>query len=225
MNFIELNGVYKNFLVRKRVVSVLRNVNLSIKEGEFVILLGPSGSGKSTLLNLIAGLDKPTFGEIIIGGEYISKLSNDELSCWRKENVGVIFQSYNLMSYMTALDNVALPMVFKREPKKKRIARANSLLKTVGLQNYEGVACQLLSGGEQQRVAIARSIVNDPKILIADEPTGDLDSRNAEEIVEILYTLYKEQKTTIIMATHDESYTKFADRVFRISNGRMSEKS
>lgn len=222
MEFIQLNGVYKSFPIWKRTISVLRNVNCSIRQGEFVILLGPSGSGKTTLLNLIAGMDKPNYGQIVVGSNEISRLSIDDLSKWRAKNVGVVFQAYNLMSYMTALDNVALPLVFQGVDKKKRQRKAMHLLSSVGLKDSADNACHLLSGGEQQRVTIARALINDPKILVADEPTGDLDSRNAEEVVEIIYTLYKERKTTIIMATHNVEYVKFADKVFHISDGRIN---
>jgi len=221
MEFIKSNEVYKSFPVWKKTVSVLRNVNFTINEGEFVVLVGASGSGKTTLLNLIAGLDMPSYGQITVGGEDLSKLTIDELCKWRAKNIGVIFQNYNLMPYMTAIDNVALPLVFQGIGKQKRIEKARSLLKSVGLQSSAHSPCQVLSGGEQQRVTIARAIINEPKILIADEPTGDLDPHNAEEVAEIIYTLYKERKTTIIMATHNIEYKRFADRVFQLNDGRL----
>ncbi len=220
MEFVQLIGVYKSFPIGKRTISTLRNVNFSISAGEFVLLLGPSGSGKTTLLNLIAGIDKPSYGQIFIDQEEISRMKPDELSSWRSRNIGFIFQSYNLMSYMTALDNVALPLVFQGVSKKKRNAKAKNMLKAVGMSNMSDNACQVLSGGEQQRVTIARALINNPKILIADEPTGDLDSKNAAEVMNIIYSLYKERKTTIIMATHNEDYIKFADKIIRLHDGR-----
>ena len=221
MEFIKLTGVCKSFKAGKRLFSVLKNVDLSINQGEFVVILGASGSGKTTLLNLIAGLDKPEKGEIVVDGTDITQLSIDKLSAWRAENIGVIFQSYNLMPYMSALNNVALPLIFQGVNKKTRIKKANAMLQTVGLKCLSQHACQLLSGGEQQRVTIARALINNPKLLIADEPTGDLDSKNAEDILDIIYALYKERETTILMATHNNQYTRFADKVINVIDGKV----
>lgn len=219
---IKLNKVCKNFQVGKRNLQILKNVDCSISAGEFVILLGASGSGKTTLLNIIAGLDKPTSGGVIIDELETTKLSIDQLSGWRAKNIGVIFQSYNLMSYMSAQNNVALPLVFQGFPRKERAKKAASLLRAVGMGDHLQSSCQVLSGGEQQRVTIARALVNSPKIILADEPTGDLDTKTADEVMEILFNLYKEGDTTIVMATHNLAYTKFADRVLNIKDGAVS---
>jgi putative ABC transport system ATP-binding protein len=168
---------------------------------------------------MIAGLDKPTEGEVIINEADITKLSIDDLASWRAQNVGVIFQSYNLMPYMSALNNVALPLVFRGVRKKARVKKATALLNAVGMKKHLLSSCQILSGGEQQRVTIARALINSPKIILADEPTGDLDTKTADEVMEILYNLYKEGDTTIIMATHNLGYTKFADRILNIKDG------
>lgn len=222
MDQIELVDVNRNFRVNKKEVTVIKNANLCVRKGDFVVLLGASGSGKTTLLNLISGLDKPNSGQIIIDGVDIAKLSNNEMACWRGENLGIVFQSYNLMTYMSAVDNVAMPMVFKGVSKKNRINRAISFLRSVGLKDriYQNV--NYLSGGEQQRVTIARALINNPKVLIADEPTGDLDLASATEVMEILYSLYKERKATIIMSTHNPNYAKYADKVIYIQKGIVS---
>ena len=222
MDFINLIDVEKSFSVGKRKISVLKKVNCIIKHGDFVVLLGASGSGKTTLLNLIAGLDKPDSGSIIVNDAEVSILKTDELSHWRGKNIGFIFQNYNLMPFMSALDNVALPLIFQRICRKERKKRSAGMLRAVGLKDFIDNACHLLSGGEQQRVTIARALVNNPEILIADEPTGDLDSKNAKDIMEIIYGLYKERKTTIIMATHNTAYTKYADQIINISDGKVT---
>ena len=219
---IKLSKVYKSFQVGKRNISILKGVDCSVGAGEFVVILGASGSGKTTLLNIIAGLDKPTSGQVEVDGLETTGLSIDQLSEWRAKNIGVIFQSYNLMSYMSAQNNVALPMVFRGIPRKERARKAASLLRAVGMGDHLQSSCQVLSGGEQQRVTIARALVNSPKIILADEPTGDLDTKTADEVMEILFNLYKEGDATIIMATHNLSYTKFADRVLNIKDGAVS---
>lgn len=221
MELIKTFDVCKYFEIGKKKIEVLKNVNCSINKSEFVVILGASGSGKTTFLNMIAGLDKPTNGNIFVNSQDITSFSMDELSLWRAKNIGVIFQSYNLMPFMSAIDNVALPLVFQGISKRQRYKKAASLLKAVGLKNQVHSSCQLLSGGEQQRVTIARALVNSPKLILADEPTGDLDTKNADEIVEILFNLYKEGDTTVVMATHNLAYTKFADRILNIKDGEM----
>lgn len=219
---IEVVDVCKSFKVHKKFIPVINNAFMEINEGDFVVILGPSGSGKTTLLHMLAGIDKPTSGSIIIAGQDIAEFSINELSEWRLCNIGIIFQSYNLMPFMSALDNVVLPLIFNGTHKKQRLAKANALLKTVGLKDKAKQDANLLSGGEQQRVTIARALINDPKILIADEPTGDLDMANATEVMEIIYALYKEHKTTIIMSTHNPNYAKYADKVIYIKKGQVS---
>lgn len=219
---IDIVDVCKSFKTGKKIIPVINNAFLEVNEGDFVVILGPSGSGKTTLLHMLAGLDKPTSGSIIVDGENIAALSIDELSQWRLANIGIVFQSYNLMPFMSAIDNVALPLIFAGNSKKQRLIRANALLRTVGLKEKIRQNTNLLSGGEQQRVTIARALINDPKILIADEPTGDLDLANATEVMEILFALYKERKTTIVMSTHNPNYAKYADKVVYIEKGQVS---
>lgn len=222
MPFIELVHLNKSFKIGHKTFEVIKDANLTIDEGDFIVILGPSGSGKTTFLNMLSGIDKPSSGQIIINGQDISKLSVNELSHWRAGNIGIVFQSYNLMPYMTAIDNVALPMVFQGMGKAQRIRKASLLLKSVGLRERAHYNSNVLSGGEQQRVTIARALINNPKILIADEPTGDLDLANATEVMEIIYSLYKERSTTIIMSTHNPNYAKYADKVIYVSKGEVS---
>lgn len=222
MAIIQLQNVCKSFKVSKKEIDVITDANLEIKEGDFVIFLGPSGSGKSTLLNMLSGIDRPTSGQIIVNNEDITKLSQNQLSKWRADNIGIVFQSYNLMPYMSAIDNVALPLLFRGVKKKQRLARAMSLLRCVGLKERLDYDTNVMSGGEQQRVTIARALINNPKIIIADEPTGDLDLANATEVMEILFSLYKERKTTILMSTHNPNYAKYADKVVYIQKGEVS---
>lgn len=222
MTLIQLQNVNKSFKVAKKEQKVIIDANLEVNDGDFVVLLGPSGSGKTTLLHMLAGLDRPSSGSIVVDGENISSFSIDELSQWRLKNIGIVFQSYNLMPFMSAIDNVVLPLIFAGGKKKQRLLKATSLLKTVGLKEKIMQNTNLLSGGEQQRVTIARALINEPKILIADEPTGDLDLANATEVMEILFALYKERKTTIIMSTHNPNYAKYADKVIYIEKGQVS---
>ena len=224
MNLIEVQGLYQNFQIGRKNVSIFKGVHCQIEPHEFVVVLGKSGSGKTTFLNLLAGLSKPTAGNIIIDGIDITQLTIDQLSKWRAENVGIIFQLYNLMPYMSAIDNVALPLVFQGIKQKQRHEQAAILLKAVGLKSRFDGESNLLSGGEQQRVAIARALVNNPKILIADEPTGDLDQENADSIIQLLYSFYRERQTTVIMATHNTDYAKFADKVINLSDRSIQVK-
>ena len=219
---IDIVDVNKSFKVNRKTVPVIENAFMEVNEGDFVVILGPSGSGKTTLLHMLAGIDKPTSGSIIVAGQDIATFSINELSEWRLNNIGIIFQSYNLMPFMSSLDNVALPLIFAGIKKKHRLAKANALLRTVGLKDKIKQDTNILSGGEQQRVTIARALINDPKILIADEPTGDLDLANATEVMEIIFSLYKERKTTIIMSTHNPNYAKYADKVIYIKKGQVS---
>lgn len=219
---IDVIDVCKSFKLGKQIIPAIKNAFLEVNKGDFIVILGPSGSGKTTLLHMLAGIDKPTSGSIVIDNENIAAMNINELSQWRLNNIGVVFQSYNLMPFMSARDNVALPLVFASMEKKQRLARATTLLKTVGLKDKLKQDINVLSGGEQQRVAIARALVNHPKILIADEPTGDLDLVNATEIMEIIFSLYKERKTTIIMSTHNPNYAKYADKVIYIEKGQVS---
>jgi putative ABC transport system ATP-binding protein len=203
-------------------VRALDGVSLSIGEGEFVALLGTSGSGKSTLLNLIAGLDRPTEGALRVFDRDLAQMSSMELSLHRRKNVGIIFQSFNLVSTMTAAENVALAMMFAEVPRDERDARASALLESVGLGGRQRHRPKELSGGEQQRVAIARALSNTPQMLLADEPTGNLDSRTSREIMGILKTLNERDGKTVIMVTHDPSLAdQYAHRTLTLLDGQV----
>jgi putative ABC transport system ATP-binding protein len=184
-------------------IVVLDGINLQVPEGEFVALMGPSGSGKTTLLNLVAGIDRPTSGKVIVGGTDVTALSEGQLAKWRTRSVGFIFQFYNLIPVLTAVENVELPLLLTKLSKKQRRERALTALKVVGLADRAKHYPRQLSGGQEQRVAIARAIVTDPTVLVADEPTGDLDAKSAEDILNLLATLNGEFKKTIVMVTHD----------------------
>jgi putative ABC transport system ATP-binding protein len=184
-------------------ITVLDGLDIQVPEGEFVALMGPSGSGKTTLLNLIAGIDRPTSGRVVVAGTDVAQLSESALAKWRSHNVGFIFQFYNLIPVLSAVENVELPLLLTSLGKKERRERALTALKIVGLADRAGHYPRQLSGGQEQRVAIARAIVADPKVLVADEPTGDLDAKSAHEILDLMGTLNRDFKKTIVMVTHD----------------------
>src|SRR5258708_796076 len=200
---VEVHDVHKSFKRGIEELDVLNGLNLSVPQGEFVALMGPSGSGKTTLLNLIAGIDRPTSGSVIVADTNVATLSEGALAKWRSHNVGFIFQFYNLIPVLTAVENVALPLMLSPLSGKQRRERALTALKIVGLADRSQHYPKQLSGGQEQRVAIARAIVTDPKVLVADEPTGDLDAKSAEEILNLMQTLNQEFKKTIVMVTHD----------------------
>jgi putative ABC transport system ATP-binding protein len=205
------------------VVRALDGVSMTVAENEFVALLGRSGSGKSTLLNLIAGLDRPTSGSLCIDGVDLATMSSQELSRHRQRNVGIIFQSFNLISSMTALQNVALSMIFSRVSIRERETRAESLLESMGLAGRKSHTPKELSGGEQQRVAICRALANNPRILLADEPTGNLDSRTATEIMEVLKDLNVRQGKTVILVSHDTNLAnQYARRTIALMDGLVA---
>ena len=218
---IQLKNITKSFDLNKNKVEVLKGINLQIADDEFIALMGPSGSGKSTLLGILAGIDSPTSGEIYIYGQDISKKKEDELARFRNENVGIVFQAYNLIPSLNAIQNVKAPLYAgKNKLTSKEIdERAKKLLDIVGLSHRETHKPGELSGGEQQRVAIARALINNPKILVADEPTGNLDAKTGEEILDLILKINKDMHLTIIMATHNEEIAKLADRVVNISDG------
>lgn len=219
---IETEGLSKIYSMGKVQVSALENLSLHIPRGTFLGVTGPSGSGKSTLLNLIGGLDTPTSGTIKTQGKDVSGMSNEELALYRRINVGMIFQSFNLISFLTAVENVALPLLFSGIPKKQRKKRALEVLRRVGLSERGGHRPLELSGGEQQRVAIARALVNEPEILLTDEPTGNLDSRTSEEIVQMLADLNKNKSITVIMVSHEERLLKkYSDAVVHLQDGKL----
>jgi putative ABC transport system ATP-binding protein len=203
MTAVDVQNVRKIYKRDSQDIVVLDGLSLQVPQGEFVALMGPSGSGKTTLLNLIAGIDKPTSGKVTVAGTDVGALSEGQLAKWRSRNVGFIFQFYNLIPVLTALENVELPLLLTRLSKRERRERALTALKVVGLADRAKHYPRQLSGGQEQRVAIARAIVADPTVLVADEPTGDLDARSAEDILNLMQTLNTEFKKTIVMVTHD----------------------
>ena len=200
---VDVHQVVKTYRRDAQELTVLNGISLQVPEGEFVALMGPSGSGKTTLLNLIAGIDRPTSGQVNVAGTDVAQLSESDLAKWRSRNVGFIFQFYNLIPVLTAVENVELPLLLTRLGKRERRDRALTALKVVGLADRSSHYPRQLSGGQEQRVAIARAIVADPKVLVADEPTGDLDAKSAEEILGLMETLNRDFKKTIVMVTHD----------------------
>lgn len=218
---ISTKRLHKIYRVGETSVHALAGVSIDINEGEFVSITGTSGSGKSTLLNMLAGLESVTAGEVVVAGRHIEKMNENELVNFRREQVGFIFQQFNLIPTMNAEENVALPLNFRGENKSARLKKARSMLDVVGLLSHAGHLPMQMSGGQQQRVGIARALVVDPKIIFADEPTGNLDSRNGEEIMELLRSIVEKQKKTIVMVTHDLSLAKKSDRIIYIKDGRV----
>jgi putative ABC transport system ATP-binding protein len=220
---IELHNIVKTYVRGKQKVAVLHGVDLTVESGEFVSLMGPSGSGKTTLLNLIAGLDNPTSGELVVAGERIDKLSGGALAKWRSRNIGFIFQFYNLLPVLTAERNVEVPLLLTKLTSSQRKQNVAAALKLVGLADRAHHKPNELSGGQQQRVSIARAIVADPTILVCDEPTGDLDRENAEEILSLLQLLNREHGKTIVMVTHDPLAANHASRQIHMDKGRLAD--
>ncbi len=218
---ISIENVSKEYKRDSLSISVLNNITFDVQEGDFLALMGPSGSGKTTLLNLIAGIDQPTVGKIIINGNDIAKLSATSLAKWRSENVGFIFQFYNLIPVLTAFENVELPLLLTKLSKSERKKRVELALSIVGLGDRMDHYPKQLSGGQEQRVAIARAVVTDPAIIVADEPTGDLDKNSAAEVLTLLDRLNKEMKKTIIMVTHDPSAASKAHIIKHLEKGDL----
>lgn len=218
---IQVRNLYKLYKVGDETVRALDGVDFDIHHGEFCAIVGTSGSGKSTLLNMLAGLEKPTKGSIVIGGQHIEHLKEDQLVAFRRNNVGFIFQSFHLMGTMNAVENVALPLSFQGVDRKVRNRRANQMLKLVGLQKHRKHMPNQMSGGQQQRVGVARALVVNPKIIFADEPTGNLDSHTSEDVMRLMQKVVREQKKTLVMVTHDNHLATYADRVFHISDGKI----
>jgi putative ABC transport system ATP-binding protein len=218
---IEVKDLYKIYRIGENKVRALNGVSFSINRGEFCAIVGASGSGKSTLLNMLAGLEKPTKGEIVIAGEHIEKKNENQLVKFRREHIGFIFQSFNLMGTMTALENVALPLTFQGMPKRKRMKRAKKMIHLVGLDKYSDHKPNQMSGGQQQRVGVARALVVRPEIIFADEPTGNLDSNTSREIMNLMQNVVREHKQTLIMVTHDNTLASFADKIIRIMDGKI----
>ncbi len=221
---MQLVNVWKIYEPSSRVrVEALRGVNLSIKRGEMLAIMGPSGSGKSTLMYIMGCLDRPTKGKVLIKGKDVSKLDDDALSQIRREYIGFVFQAYNLIANLTALENVMLPMAFRGVVGEEAEKKALELLRMVGMEKRANHRPKELSGGEQQRVAIARALANDPEVILADEPTGNLDSKNTEQIMELFEKLNKEKNKTIVVVTHDEAWEEHVERVLRIKDGKIVE--
>lgn len=218
---IEVKNLYKLYRVGDSVVRALNGVDFEIYEGEFCAIVGTSGSGKSTLLNMLAGLEKPTKGEVIISGQHMEKLGEDELVRFRRDNVGFIFQSFHLIGTMNALENVALPLSFRGEAKNSRLQKADKMLDLVNLEKHKNHMPNQMSGGQQQRVGVARALVVNPKIIFADEPTGNLDSHTSKDVMRLMQKVVCEQKKTLVMVTHDKHLAEYADRVFHIIDGRI----
>ncbi len=218
---IQVKNLYKVYRVGESKVFALNGVSFSLNKGEFCAVVGPSGSGKSTLLNMMAGLEKPSRGEIVIAGTHIEKMTERQLVTFRRQNVGFIFQSYNLLKTMNAVENVALPLTFRGVPKKVRTEKAKKYLKLVGLEKQMNHMANEMSGGQQQRVGIARALVVDPRIIFADEPTGNLDSRTTMDVLKLMRRIVRERQQTLIMVTHDNHLASFADKQIHIVDGKI----
>ena len=218
---IQTTGLYKIYRVGENQVRALDGVDLTMYKGEFCAIVGPSGSGKSTLLNMLAGLEKPTAGNIIIAGRHIEHMNEEQLVAFRRNHIGFIFQSYNLLATLNAVENVALPLSFRGEPKKKRLEKAARYLKLLGLEKQMRHMANEMSGGQQQRVGIARALVVNPRIIFADEPTGNLDSKTTLEILKLMQHIVREQQQTLVMVTHDDKLAAYADRQFHIVDGKI----
>ncbi len=221
MSSIVLRGVHKEYQRDEFRIPVLVNLDVSVEEGEFLALMGPSGSGKTTLLNLIAGLDRATSGEVMVHGQDLGELSESEITRWRAHNVGFIFQTYNLIPVLTAFENIELPLLLTHLSRRKRRENVMTALRVVGLTGREHHFPRQLSGGQEQRVAIARAIITDPYLLVADEPTGDLDRATGGEILQLLEQLNREFQKTIVMVTHDPLAAQRATRTLHLDKGRL----
>ncbi|MCS7305621.1 MAG: ABC transporter ATP-binding protein [Thermoguttaceae bacterium] len=220
---VQLRGIHKYFLRGSERLDVLNGLNLEVPEGEFLALMGPSGSGKTTLLNLIAGLDKPSEGEVWVRDKCISAMSESQLARWRTRNIGFVFQFYHLLPVLTAYENVELPLLLLPLSAAQRRQQVEMVLELVGLKDRMHHRPGQLSGGQQQRVGIARALVTDPALILADEPTGDLDARSAEEILDLLVELQRSLRKTIILVTHDPRAAARAERILHLDKGRLVE--
>lgn len=219
MSFIEVTGLRKVYRLGQEKVYALKNINLRIEKGEICCILGTSGSGKSTLLNMLAGLEKPTRGDIIINGVNIAKLSERRLAKFRQENTGFIFQSYNLLPQLSSLENVGMPLMFKGWSRRKRDKEAKKMLEAVGLKSRMRHRPNQMSGGQQQRVGIARAFVAKPHVVFADEPTGNLDTKTTTDVMELMVRMCREHNLTLILVTHDLDIAKYADRIVHLIDG------
>lgn len=220
---IKVKDLYKIYRVGETKVRALNGVEFTIHRGEFCSIVGASGSGKSTLLNMLAGLEKPTKGQIVIAGEHMEKKSENELVRFRQAHIGFIFQSFNLMDTMNAIENVALPLTFQGMDRRIRTRKAEQMLDMVGLSKYKKHKPTQMSGGQQQRVGVARALVVEPEIIFADEPTGNLDSNTSVEVMNLMKKVVREKNQTLVMVTHDNYLAGFADVVLRIRDGKIIE--
>lgn len=218
---IRVEDLYKIYRVGESKVRALNGVSFTIEKGEFCAIVGTSGSGKSTLLNMLAGLEKPTKGQIVIAGEHMEQKNENQLVKFRREHIGFIFQSFNLLPTMNALENIAMPLTFQGMDKETRLKKAEEVLALVGLTKHKNHKPTQMSGGQQQRVGIARALVVQPEIIFADEPTGNLDSKTSAEVMNLMKKVIKEKTQTLVMVTHDDHLASFADRIFRISDGKI----
>ena len=215
---IKITNIKRDFPLGNEIVYVLKDIDLEINKGEYVALMGPSGSGKSTLMNILGCLDTPTSGTYILNGKHVSEMQDDELAGIRNKEIGFVFQTFNLMPRTTALDNVALPMVYAGHSKSERVERATEVLTQVGLQDRMDHKPNQLSGGQRQRVAVARALVNKPSIILADEPTGNLDSKTSVEIMNLFNEIHA-NGNTVILVTHEEDIAAYAHRIIRLRDG------
>ena len=218
---IEVNDLYKLYRVGDEAVRALNGVSFQIYKGEFCAIVGTSGSGKSTLLNMLAGLEKPTKGEVVISGRHIEKMNEEQLVKFRREHVGFIFQSFHLIGTLDAVENVALPLSFRGVKRSVRMKKADQMLDLVKLGKHKKHLPNQMSGGQQQRVGVARALVMEPDIIFADEPTGNLDSHTSKEVMHLMQTVVREQKRTLVMVTHDLQLASYADRIFLIIDGKI----
>lgn len=218
---IRITNLSKKFMLGDIEVQALESVSLEVYSGEFICFFGPSGCGKSTLMSMIAGLQPPSTGSILIRGEDLAKMSTNDLANHRRTKIGMVFQAFNLIQNMNVMENIALPLTFARISKSRRLKRAENLLEIVAMSKYKNRTPSQLSGGQQQRIAIARSLVANPWIILADEPTGNLDSKSANDVMRLLISLNRKSKRTVILITHNPEYTQYADRIFWMQDGRV----
>lgn len=222
-NLIDVKGLRKVYRMGEEKIVALDNINFTIAKGEFCCLLGTSGSGKSTLLNLLAGLEKPSKGQIVIKNTHVEKLNERQLAKFRRDNVGFVFQSYNLLPMLSALENVSLPLTFKGVPRVIRNKRSKEMLKSVGIGDRLKHKPSQMSGGQQQRVSIARAFIGKPEIVFADEPTGNLDSKTTKEVMDLITSMARKNKQTLIIVTHDIEIASYTDKIIYIKDGNIEK--